>query len=602
MKYFTPERIEYFKKAYKKFKDYKALSLSAIVFAFLASVFEGFSLGAILPFLQNLTNPNSQTNFIFPFFENTQKALFAGSHEDTVLKIMIFALAMIIFKSIFNYLRIITTSKASTLIRRDLQNDLFNATCNSSYKFFSNEMKTGSLISATNNYTKSIIGFYFVILEFISRFSRIIIYAVALFMISWKFTAIAIIFELMISPFIKKILAKIKKFSLYATENTIKLHSQMIEKFGNIRLVRIFNMENYEIKKFDKTTTRLAELNYKSQAYHNLIAPLTESSVMLAIIILFTISIKIIKVDIVFYLPFILAYLYIFLKAFNEINLSLKSISKIFEFIEPYKAYEKILAQAKKEKIKNGKIELTKFSNKIIFDKIHFSYNPSDIIFDALNLQIKRGSFTAIVGPTGAGKTTFVNLLAGLITPTSGRILIDDKNIQTLKIETWRNQIGYISQDISILDDTVANNISYGKFEAIKKEIIEAAKTANAHDFIMDLPEKYDTILGEKGAKISGGQKQRITMARAIIRQPEILILDEATSSLDTKTEHAIQKSLANVFKNKTIITIAHRLTTIQKADNILVLDQGKIVEQGKHTDLLKQNGFYKKYYDIQFE
>ena len=340
-----------------------------------------------------------------------------------------------------------------------------------------------------------------------------------------------------------KIFAKIKKVSMQTTKEWNKLHSQMIEKFNAIKLIQIFATENHEKRKFNKISTFLANLDFYNNRYMNLVTPLTEISVMLIIIALFTASVKIFKIDIIFYLPFIIGYLYVFLKIYNEINIFLRSISKLFEKIEPYKAYEKLLADIKKEKVNYGTFKLSKFKEKIEFKNVTFSYQKQKTILDKINLTIKQGQFVAIVGPTGSGKTTIANLIGGLIFPTSGKILIDNKEIQELDIKEWRKKIGYLSQDIIIFNDTIKNNISYGHFEATQEQIEQAVKIAEISDFIEKLPEKYDTIVGEQGAKLSGGQKQRIAIARAVIHNPEILILDEATSSLDTETEQKLQQS-----------------------------------------------------------
>jgi subfamily B ATP-binding cassette protein MsbA len=218
-----------------------------------------------------------------------------------------------------------------------------------------------------------------------------------------------------------------------------------------------------------------------------------------------------------------------------------------------------------------------------------------------VNLSVQHGNIVALVGYSGAGKSTLVDLVAGFWYPTEGTIYIDGKDIRTLSLHSLRSHIGTVTQDIMLFDDTVKENIRFGRPDATDEEVIEAAKAAFAHDFIMDMPQGYDTMIGERGVRISGGQKQRVTIARAIIRNPSILILDEATSSLDTESEHQVQKALEQLMKNRTTIVIAHRLSTIQNASRIIVMNGGRVIQEGTHDELLTQGGLYQELYNMQF-
>ena len=238
----------------------------------------------------------------------------------------------------------------------------------------------------------------------------------------------------------------------------------------------------------------------------------------------------------------------------------------------------------------------------IVFDSVFFRYPSSNR--DALrgvNLSVRHGETVALVGYSGAGKSTLVDHVAGFWYPTEGTIYIDGKDIRTLSLHSLRSHIGTVTQDIMLFDDTVKENIRFGRPEATDEDVIEAAKAAFAHDFVIDMPQGYDTRIGERGVRISGGQKQRITIARAIIRNPSILILDEATSSLDTESEHQVQKALEQLMKNRTTIVIAHRLSTIQNASRIIVMSDGRVIQQGTHDELLTQGGLYQELYNMQF-
>jgi len=238
---------------------------------------------------------------------------------------------------------------------------------------------------------------------------------------------------------------------------------------------------------------------------------------------------------------------------------------------------------------------------KIQLDNVCFSYNESGPVLQNINFTVKSSEKVVLIGFSGAGKTTIVNLISRFYDPTSGRVLVDGIDIREVTLASLRSQIGLVTQELILFNDKVRNNIAYGSDEIPIEQIISAAKLAEAHEFIMNLPKGYETFIGERGGLLSSGQKQRIAIARALLKDPPILILDEATSALDSRSERLVQRALLNVMKGRTTFIIAHRMSTIRTADKILVLDRGKIVEEGTHDELFRQNGIYKKLYDLQF-
>jgi subfamily B ATP-binding cassette protein MsbA len=245
-------------------------------------------------------------------------------------------------------------------------------------------------------------------------------------------------------------------------------------------------------------------------------------------------------------------------------------------------------------------IEMPKFSKDIIYKNVSFDYGVGKQILSNINITIPFGKTIAFVGSSGSGKTTIANLLLRFYDIKSGEILIDGKNIQDLKINSLRSQIGVVSQDVLLFNDTVKYNISYAKLDATDEEIEAVAKAANAHEFISKMPDKYNTFVGERGMKVSGGEKQRIAIARAMLKNPPILVLDEATSALDSESEKLVQEAIENLMKNRTVILIAHRLATVRNADKIIVIDKGNIAEEGTHQELLAKNNIYAKLYNMQ--
>jgi subfamily B ATP-binding cassette protein MsbA len=233
---------------------------------------------------------------------------------------------------------------------------------------------------------------------------------------------------------------------------------------------------------------------------------------------------------------------------------------------------------------------------------VDFAYDPAEKILDGIDLTIRRGETIALVGPSGAGKSTLANLLPRFYDPTAGRILFDGREVKSVTLESLRRQIGLVTQETFLFNDTVRNNIAYGRSDVSLAAIVAAAQSAHAHEFIEGLPEGYDTILGERGARLSVGQKQRLTIARALLKDPPILILDEATSALDSESEKLVQEALEILMKNRTSLVIAHRLATVRRADRILVMEKGRVVETGTHRELIERDGLYARYHSLQMQ
>jgi subfamily B ATP-binding cassette protein MsbA len=244
--------------------------------------------------------------------------------------------------------------------------------------------------------------------------------------------------------------------------------------------------------------------------------------------------------------------------------------------------------------------ELKGIEQSILFSDVWFRYE-NDWVLEDINFEMKAGEVTALVGPSGSGKSTLANLIARFYDPQQGSIKIDGINLRDFSVKSLRGQIGIVTQEVILFNDTVLSNISYGRKDISFEDIVEAARAANAHDFIMNLPEGYETVVGEKGFKISGGERQRIAIARAILKNPRLLILDEATSSLDSESERLVQDAVSRLMKARTVLVIAHRLSTVRNAEKILVLNRGKIIEMGTHETLIKEEGLYKRLYDVQF-
>ena len=424
---------------------------------------------------------------------------------------------------------------------------------------------------------------------------------IMMFSISWQMTITSLIILPIAAFLVKTIVSKSQKYFKAQQDYLGHVNGQVEEIYGGHTVVKAFNSEDVVINKFEEASEELYKSGWKSQFLSGLIHPVTNfiSNVgYVAVAILggyFAIQGKITVGNIQSFIQ----YNKQFTQPINQIaqvsgmlQAMVAAAERVFEFLEEPEEI-KTIANPKSTKDIEGNVE---------FEHVHFGYDEDKIIINDFNADIKAGQKIAIVGPTGAGKTTIVKLLMRFYDVNSGAILLDGTNIKKFDRGKLRQVFGMVLQDTWLFNGTVKDNIKYGKEDATDTEIIEAAKAAHVHHFIKTLPKGYDALIDEESSNISAGQKQLLTIARVILTDPKILILDEATSSIDTRTEQQIQSAMDNLMKGRTSFIIAHRLSTIKNADLILVMDQGDIVEQGTHEELLKKNGAYAKLYNSQFE
>jgi subfamily B ATP-binding cassette protein MsbA len=394
---------------------------------------------------------------------------------------------------------------------------------------------------------------------------------------------------------------KIKKLSLGGQKKIADLNSLMAETIGGASIVKTFSREDYEIRRFKNINYQYYKFMLKGAKRTNALGPLTEFiGVLGAVAIIWIIGKEVILGNISFgvfgaFLAFVMSMVKPLKKISNVYAINQKALA----------ASERIYAVLEKEskiKEKSDAKSIKKFSDKVVFSNISFRYNKmDDLVLKDINIEVKKGQIIALVGHSGAGKTTLVNLLPRFYDLEEGSISIDGLDIRDVKIKDLRNLIAIVSQDTILFNSSIYDNIAYGREGAGKDEVVEAARKAHAYEFITELPQGFDTVVGDRGFRLSGGQKQRIAIARAILKNSPILILDEATSHLDSASEQLIKEALYTLMEGKTSFVIAHRLSTVQKADKIVVLERGQIVESGAHANLLGQDSLYKKLYELQF-
>jgi len=409
-----------------------------------------------------------------------------------------------------------------------------------------------------------------------------------------------IVFPLAIMPVVK-IGRKLRQISTSSQEEMGELSTLMHETFGGARIVKAFGMEQHEKGRFRSINDRLFQWYMRAVSMRAITSPLMEflGSIGIAAVIGYG-GYQVIKGVST---P---GNFFSFIAGVLMLYRPVKSLSNVHNTVQQgvaaaIRVFE-VLDTDKEPKEKEG-IELPLFSKQIVYQHVYFKYDDKEPwVLKGVNLEIKKGEKVALVGPSGAGKTTLVNLLPRFYELNKGKILIDGHDISQVNLDSLRRQIAIVSQDTVLFNDTIRNNIRYGRPEATEEEIIAAAKAAYAYDFIQRMPQGLDTLIGERGMKLSGGEQQRLCIARAILKNAPILILDEATSFLDTESEAIVQKALENLLKERTALIIAHRLSTIRKADKIAVVSNGQIIEQGRHEELLAKGGLYRRLYDMQFK
>ena len=551
----------------------------------------------------NLPTANTSQSFhhkIDYYFDQ----LISGSNEIEKLKLVcLFLFASFIMKNIFYYINWVCISFIELKIIKNIRNSLYKKIQNLPLSFL-DKKRSGELLSITLNDVNSItIAFNKTFQVFFHEFVNMLILLTLLFLISPKLSGIVLL-SIPISGFIIiKIGQSIRRKAMRASFKIADISSIISEKISGIKIVKAFNMTKKEIEKFYKNNLNFFELQFKQRRLIGITTPINDIiGVSLACILLWyggqqvLISNHMSSED---FLRFIL-FIFALLQPARKLGTSLAAIQSGIVGADRTFSILDIEHIDKKNKDLTSKKTFKKY---IEFNNVFFKYNTEGKnILKNINIKINKGEKIALVGSSGAGKTTFANLLLDFYNPISGEILIDKQNYNDISTYSLRKIIGLVPQEPILFNDTVKNNISYGQQKVDDNRIYRAAKNANIFDFIESMENKFDSIVGERGVNLSGGQKQRISIARAILRDPEILILDEATSSLDSESELKVQKAIDNLIKDRTVIMIAHRLSTILNADNILVFENGKIVEHGKHEELYKLNGVYTKLYNLQYK
>ena len=502
-------------------------------------------------------------------------------------------------KGVFSFTSSYLMTSIGLHVVRNLRNRLYRHIIFQSLSFFSVE-KTGDLtarvISDTDRIQDAVSKTF---TDLVKESFTLVGLLFVIFYIDWKLSLISLaLFPLVVYP-ITRFSQRLRRASRRAQENISRLSQILFETISSSRIVQAYQMEPRETARFDEESQKLLQEGLHASRVVSFSSPFMEMLSGVAAVLVMWYGSRQIAAGVLTAGDFT-AFLTALFFMYTPVKKLSKANQTIQQAVASYGRIESILNRQQKIEDRPGAAHSERMSRSLEFRQVSFAYGDAPVLH-GIDFTAGAGEVIAIVGPSGAGKSTMVNLIPRLYDVTGGAILMDGRDIRDVTLDSLRSQIALVTQETILFDDTVAGNISYGQPGATREQIYEAAGAAYAHDFILELPDAYETHIGERGHRLSGGQRQRIALARAILRNPAILILDEATSELDAESEIAIQKALVNVLKNRTTFIIAHRLSTIRKADKIIVLENGRLQEIGRHEDLLDSRGLYSKFHELQY-
>lgn len=584
-----------------EFRYFPWVALGAIAFALGAAAFEGFGFGFLLAFLQSLVSPTAepfQTGF--DWFDQWILGI-NESATNRLYRVSALILVSTWIRALFNYLTQVYTELTQQRLVERLRQRIFEQLQSLSLGFFS-RTNSGELINILTNETGKLQSAFGLVAYMVTKGLTLAVYLILMFQLSWQLTIIAMLLFSLLAVGLSALNARVREASFAVSVASARFTGIAMELINGIRTVQAFSTQAAERRRFYGASAELVRTSMVAARGWAIVRPLAEGLATTVLISMIILALTIFVANGTLQTASLLTFLFIlfrFVPAVHEIN---GNRAMLNSFAGAFGGIRELLRTDNKPYLINGDRPFHTLQHAISFESVDFGYDPAHPVLHNITLTIRRGQMTAIIGSSGAGKTTLVDLIPRFYDPTEGRVLLDGVDLRQFDIHSMRRRLAVVSQDTFIFNTSVRENIAYGSAEATEKEIIEAARLANALDFILDLPEGFETQLGDRGVRLSGGQRQRIAIARALLRNPEILILDEATSALDSVSERLIQESLETLAEGRTVIAIAHRLSTIIRADKVVVLNQGRIIEQGTYQELLEQRGELWKFHQMQYE
>jgi subfamily B ATP-binding cassette protein MsbA len=584
---------------------------------FLFAIFSGFSIGMISPFLKVIFEGQPLDTMVGEGSTAVQygfqgwvrevqdwlgRLLVGNDALESLRRVSLVIVVIFFMKSLFGYLQNFLMVSIEQLVIRDIRNELYHHIHDLPLKFF-HDFKTGQLITRITSDINLVRGALTDGFANLIRYGfLVIVYLVVMIWASWRLTIVSALVIPPLTLIIVKVGKRLRKGNRNIQEGLGDLASLLQEAISGIRVVKAFAMEEFEKKKFRKKSYDYYRAFVNTSRIGSLGRPMTEFlGAIGAVVILWFGGREVLESGTLSADRF-----FVFLAASLSLMSPFKVISNFNQLIQQgLVACERVfgILDIRSDIIESRHpVEVKEIRNRIEMKGVGFAYTPDKPILKDINLTINKGEIVALVGPSGGGKSTIADLIARFYDPLEGVILLDGTDLRDFSTRSLRKLMGIVTQEVILFNDTVFNNIAYGMDNVSEDAVVEAAMAANAHDFIIKMPNRYRTVIGERGVKMSAGQRQRIAIARAVFKNPSVLIFDEATSSLDTESELQVQVAIKRLMKERTTLVIAHRLNTVHNADRIVVLDRGKIVQTGTHIELLNKGGLYRRLHELQFQ
>jgi subfamily B ATP-binding cassette protein MsbA len=587
---------------------YALQALAAVLLLAAVGLLDAFRLLLIGPIFNTVLNPRAAGREL-PLFgghynADLQRLIPSALHMHNPWNVVAFALIVsTVLKSICDYVGTYLINYAGFGMIMDMRDDLYQAILRRSVQFFQTHA-TGTILSTLINDIERVqFAMSSVLSEFLQQVFTLIFTAAVVVMVGGKLAWVLLIFVPIVISSARRVGRSVRHTTRHGQDQLAEIQNILHETITGNRIVKAFNMERWEMKRFKEAARRLFHANLRSVRAQAISSPLMDTIGAVAIALLLWVGRNQIRSGALTagtFFTFIVAVFKLydpvrkFALFYNNFQQALGASGNIFEFMDTQDTVkDRPHAQA-----------LKGFRHEIRFEDVCFSYSSEEgekEILTGINLRVPRGEVVAFVGPSGAGKTTMVNLIPRFFDVTGGRLVVDGVDVRDVRIDSLRKLIGNVTQETILFNDTVRNNIAYGQPDVPLEKVKDAARAALAHEFIMALPDAYDTVIGEKGLRLSGGERQRLAIARALLKNAPILILDEATSSLDVESESLVQAALANLMAGRTVFVIAHRLSTVRKATRIAVVEAGQITAIGPHEELLRSSPMYQRLYQLQF-
>ena len=592
-------------------KPYRGLFVASVIAMGVFSALDAFSMALLIPFLEVLfRDPTEAGSTLFegkegPVWDWLQELVGGlipvGEPMVGLRNVLLILFAAFLLKNVALYLQLYTVVVIEQRVTKDLRDQIYEHLMDMDLGFFQ-RTKSGQIISRVTNDVDQLRTLVTRNLaQGLSNLIQALVFLVLLVLISWQLTLVTMIAIPLMMGLWQRFRRRIWTGVLKVWDAVGEVSSQVQETIGGVRLVKATGSEGHESRRFRELTRRQYKATVRNERWRQMFPPANEIIIATALLVVLWFGSHQVLVDGTMSAGAFIGFTVVAARILSPI----KWLAKLPAVVQPglaaaERAFELLDARPEVTDRPDAR-PVEGFREAVRLEGVSFEYAPDEPVLRDVDLEIGRGEVVALVGPSGAGKTTIANLVPRFYDPTAGRITLDGTDLRDLRIGDLRSLLGIVTQETILFHDTVRNNIGYGMGDVSQQALEAAARAAHAHEFIEQLPERYDTILGERGTRLSGGQRQRIAIARALLRDAPILILDEATSALDTQSEVLVQEAIERLMESRTVLVIAHRLSTVRKADRIVVMQAGRVVDQGRHEELLEREGLYRRLYQLQF-